>query len=564
MSRLFGAKARAEPKVASVYEPGTVVRGTPYSVTRLLGRGGMGAVYEVEHGLLGRRFVLKLLHAGLAAKGDVVARMQNEWRTLGRLQHPNIVQVTDAGATSDGLPYYVMERLEGEVLDAVLARRRRLDPLEAVQITLDVLAGLAAAHAEHAIHRDIKPQNVFVTTHGAKILDFGIAKLRDQALRVVTKAGVALGTPRYMAPEQAEGKAVDARTDLYATGLVLFEMLVGRGPFSHLKDAGELVLAQIGQDPPRVDVLVPSIPEELGDFTQRLLAKLPDSRPRSAALAERELRVLLGALQSAEVPTEVTAVGPDPNDCTLGASMTPAEAETAAESRLDGPVPSRPAVAAERATSRESLAPTESLGSSGRERHAIPAAGALPPAPPARHARRARAPKLLLLAALSLAVGGASVWMLIPTSGAARAVEVDSVVPRLTEGRSPGAARPPSEIARDAPADTASRSAPVEPRPVALRPVEPEHPPRIAESALIPVPLEQHEGATSGESALRSGPAGPSGGPAIFQPAAARPLAASSAAPPTGARSSEATNPKNSAASTARERESGLPPSGLW
>ncbi len=559
MSRLFGAKARAELKVASVYEPGTVVRGTPYSVTRLLGRGGMGAVYEVEHGLLGRRFVLKLLHAALAAKGDVVARMQNEWRTLGRLQHPNIVQVTDAGATSDGLPYYVMERLEGEVLDAVLARRRRLDPVEAVQITLDVLAGLAAAHAEHAIHRDIKPQNVFVTAQGAKILDFGIAKLRDQALRVVTKAGVALGTPRYMAPEQAEGKAVDARTDLYATGLVLFEMLVGRGPFSHLKDASELVLAQIGQDPPRVDVLVPGIPEELGDFTQRLLAKLPDSRPRSAALAERELRALLGALQSAEVLTEVTAVGPDPNDRTLGASTTPAEAETAAEPRLDGPVPS--AVAAERATSRESLAPTESLGSSARGGLAIPAEGA---PPLARRARRARAPNLPLLAALSLAVGGVSVWMFIPVPGAARAVEADSAVPRFIEGQSSEAVRPPSEVARDAPADSASRSVLVEPMPVVLGPVEPEHPAHVAVPALIPVPLEQREGATSDGAALRSGSAGPSAGATIVQPAAAKPLAAGSAAPPTGARGSESASSKNSAVSTARERESGLPPSGLW
>src|SRR5690606_1324445 len=188
------------------FKAGERVPGTMYRIDELIGSGGMGSVYRVEHVELGRKFVLKALHGHLSSRGDLVARLRNEWRALGKLEHPNIVQVTDAGQTSGGLPFYVMENLRGQTLGKLLSERGRLPVALSCEIVLGVLAGLHAAHSTGAVHRDIKPPNIFVEEGGrAKLLDFGIAKLRDQAAKVVTAGGVSIGTPRYMAPEQAAG-----------------------------------------------------------------------------------------------------------------------------------------------------------------------------------------------------------------------------------------------------------------------------------------------------------------------------------------------------------------------
>ncbi|HSC86909.1 MAG TPA: serine/threonine-protein kinase, partial [Polyangiaceae bacterium] len=243
---------------------GQLVPGTPYEILGLIGVGGMGTVYEVLHRELGRRFVLKLLHERLAARSDLGSRMKNEWTALAGLSHPNIVQVTDAGYAPGGLPYYVMEKLEGSTVGQLLRERGRLSVGLAARITLDVLSGLAAAHERGVIHRDIKPQNVFVLLDGrAKVLDFGIAQMSAQAARVVTAAGVAVGTPRYMAPEQAEGRRVDGRADIYAVALVLYEMLLGRGPFAEIRDPNQLVMAHIARTPERIERLAPELPVEL-------------------------------------------------------------------------------------------------------------------------------------------------------------------------------------------------------------------------------------------------------------------------------------------------------------
>src|SRR6188768_3082117 len=209
---------------------GEQLSGTPYRVVEAVGSGGMGSVFEVEHAELGKRFVLKVLHHHLASRSDLVGRMRNEWRALAKLNHPSIVQVTDAGQLPSGLPYYVMEKLEGRNLGQWIAQQGRLAPAQAGAIMSDVLDALHAAHSAGAIHRDVKPQNIFVLDSGrAKLLDFGIAKLKDRAARVVTAGGVSIGTPRYMAPEQAEGKTVDGRADIYAAGLVLYEAIAGKG-----------------------------------------------------------------------------------------------------------------------------------------------------------------------------------------------------------------------------------------------------------------------------------------------------------------------------------------------
>src|SRR6188768_454273 len=162
------------------FENGEVILGTRYRVLSLIGVGGMGSVYEVEHVELGKRFVLKALLRELSRRDDLVQRLRNEWRALARLQHANIVNVTDAGTSGGGVPFYVMERLDGDTLAELLRLKSRLYVLEAVNIAVSVLEALSAAHEIGIIHRDVKPANVFIVNGGGvKLLDFGVAKIAD-------------------------------------------------------------------------------------------------------------------------------------------------------------------------------------------------------------------------------------------------------------------------------------------------------------------------------------------------------------------------------------------------
>ena len=280
----------ADPSWVREYQDGEIVPGTPYRVVALLGAGGMGSVYEVEHIELGRRYVLKSLLRTLASRQDLIARMRNEWRALGKLSHPNIVDIINAGASTDGVPYYVMERLEGETVRDRIAREGRLPVDEAARIARGTLFGLAAAHAIGIVHRDIKPANVFLTKDGAvKVLDFGVAQVRRQeGDQKITAQGLAIGTPRYMSPEQASGDTADARSDLYATGLLLFEMLAGEGPFDDLGDTSQQMLAHLHR-PPRPISRLTEVPEEVEAIVKRALAKKPQDRPRSAEYMAAEL-----------------------------------------------------------------------------------------------------------------------------------------------------------------------------------------------------------------------------------------------------------------------------------
>jgi serine/threonine protein kinase len=288
--RVAGAR-RVHP---GQFSSGEVVPGTRYRVVGLIGRGGMGLVYEVEHLELGKRFVLKALLSDLAGREDIVARLRNEQRALGRLQHPNIVAVTDAGVTSTNLPYFVMERLDGETLGARLRRQHKLPILEAMTIARSVLDGLSAAHEIGVVHRDVKPQNIFVLRENrAKILDFGVAKVADAA-SVITARGIAIGTPRYMSPEQVGGDRVDGRSDLYAVGLVLFECVTGRGPFDDIRDANEMLLAHRGKPAPRLGAVAAGVTGELDALVASLLAKSPDERPPTARAAAAALAVVIG------------------------------------------------------------------------------------------------------------------------------------------------------------------------------------------------------------------------------------------------------------------------------
>ncbi|HWA74791.1 MAG TPA: protein kinase [Polyangiaceae bacterium] len=294
------------------FQDGESISGTRYRVVRLIGVGGMGTVYEVEHTELGKRFVLKALLRELSRREDLVIRLRNEWRALGRLEHPNIVTVTDAGTSSNGVPFYVMERLEGETLAQRMRRTRRFPVREAVEIAIGVLEGLAAAHQIGVVHRDVKPPNIFLLSGGrAKVLDFGVAKIADDP-GVVTARGVAVGTPRYMSPEQARGEAVDGRADVYAVGLILFETIAGVSPFDDARDANELILAHLAKAPPRLSTLAMGVPPALDAMVTSMLAKGRDDRPDTASEAARRLRELIPTLEEARAALPRAGERPGP------------------------------------------------------------------------------------------------------------------------------------------------------------------------------------------------------------------------------------------------------------
>ena len=302
------------------FQDGELIAGTRYRVIRLIGVGGMGSVYEVEHVELGKRFVLKALLRELARREDLAQRLRNEWRALARLQHENIVNVTDAGTSSGGVPYYVMERLDGDTLAALLRQKRRLHVLDAVNIAAAVLDALSAAHDIGIIHRDVKPANVFIASGGGvKLLDFGIAKIAD-ATSVVTARGLAVGTPRYMSPEQARGERVDGRSDVYAAALILFEMIAGVGPFDDARDANELLLAHLAREAPALSSLVIGVSPELERILASMLAKDCRKRPAHAREGAQYLRGF-AARQRALPATDALTVRAEYGAGTLAAAQ---------------------------------------------------------------------------------------------------------------------------------------------------------------------------------------------------------------------------------------------------
>jgi eukaryotic-like serine/threonine-protein kinase len=261
-----------------------------YRITRAIGEGGMGAVYLAEHTLIGRQAAIKVLRPELCHRAELVNRFFNEARAAGAVQHPCIVEVYDFGRRPDGSAFIVMEMLHGEPLGIRLRRVHSLPEAQTASLVRQMCGGLAAAHAKGIIHRDVKPDNVFllpdsfaVSGERVKILDFGIAKLAveqiDSSMR--TRTGTVLGTPAYMAPEQCKGTGeVDHRADLYSLGCILFAMVCGRPPF--VSDGmGELMAKHIYEPVPPPSTLAPVSPA-LEHVILRALAKDPNARFGSA------------------------------------------------------------------------------------------------------------------------------------------------------------------------------------------------------------------------------------------------------------------------------------------
>lgn len=325
---------------------GEVIDGR-YRLDEQLGSGGMGVVFRAHHLALERDVAVKFIRPDLEHEPVVKERFIREAKSASRLDHPHCIRVNDFGETEDGLRYLVMELLRGRELRELIGAPWR--PKRAVDLVIQVLEGLAHAHGHGVVHRDLKPANVLITKDHrgdpmAKIVDFGIARMLDAAGpkptlppgggRLPLSTSGNLGTPRYMSPEQATGRPVDARTDLYAVGVLLYELLTGHPPFD-AADGREIVRMHLETPPPP---LPESVPAALRDLVEQLLAKSVDDRVGSAREALESLRAILTDIAAVPEagdgveaqppiqppPLEVGAVG-----ATLARGVTPAQGLTA-------------------------------------------------------------------------------------------------------------------------------------------------------------------------------------------------------------------------------------------
>ncbi|TMQ15773.1 MAG: hypothetical protein E6J90_24835 [Deltaproteobacteria bacterium] len=254
-----------------------------YRILSKIGTGGMGAVYLAEHPLIGKRVALKVIHRELANNREVVSRFFQEARAVNKIGNEHIVEIHDFGVTPEGDHFYIMEYLEGRTLASVLSRETALDVMRSLHIGAQIANALAAAHAAGIVHRDLKPDNIMLMSRlgeldFVKVLDFGLAKVFSAGTAVKTAAGVLLGTPQYMSPEACESKRdIDHRTDIYALGVLLFQMMTGALPFDG-ESMGEVLVKQVTMLPPAPRGLNPAIPPSVEQILLRCLAKPVDAR----------------------------------------------------------------------------------------------------------------------------------------------------------------------------------------------------------------------------------------------------------------------------------------------
>jgi serine/threonine-protein kinase len=262
---------------------GTVIADR-YRVDEKLGVGGMGAVYRAEHVLMKKPVAVKVLHREMTVVGEVVKRFEREAIAAGRIDHPNITVATDFGKLPDGAFYLVLEYVPGRSLSTAMKEDGPFSVERALFIARQVAAGLGAAHAANIVHRDLKPDNIMLIERGStkdfvKVLDFGIAKVAEDGAGQLTRIGAVFGTPQYMAPEQAAGKPVDHRADLYSLGLVLYEMLTGKAAFGAMELVA-ILTKQLTEPPPPLPA---SVDADVAALVMRLAEKDPDARIQTAA-----------------------------------------------------------------------------------------------------------------------------------------------------------------------------------------------------------------------------------------------------------------------------------------
>lgn len=380
-----------------------------YRLGRKLGEGGFGAVYEAEHPLLKRRAAVKVLHRVAEQDSEAVQRFISEAQAVNQIRSPHIVDIFSFGQLADGRHFYVMDLLEGEPLDRFLARVGRVDVAVALQLLSPIAEALDAAHAAGIVHRDLKPQNIFLAWNAQgvavpKLLDFGMAKLLGD-VGVHTVSGTPMGTPLYMSPEQARGQRVDRRSDVYALGVLVHELLTGSLPI--LGDTTIAVLmAHINEAPPPVSKLVPELPSALDPPVLAMLAKQPEERPQSAGdalIALRQAAESVGIVVPSGLPALPRPPAPAPStrpgelSGTLAAESPSAQLTPEPSARTPGHRPATArwvwlgvlvllaavALLALRREPAPSVAPTEAVAPASQvPAAALPAAPAVTPTPP--------------------------------------------------------------------------------------------------------------------------------------------------------------------------------------
>ncbi len=262
-------------------------------IENLLGKGGMGTVYRATHLTLDRVVAVKVINAEVAMNTDVMQRFAREARLMAKLRHPRAAMIYDSGTLPDGRLFIVMEYVEGTTLADILKRDGKIPFKKAVDIAVSVCDVLSEAHSLGIIHRDLKPANIMLNNQGVFVLDFGIAKMLNtdnaESMRLsMTGNGLLVGTPFYMLPEQCLGNPVEARSDLYSLGALLYEMLAGRPPFND-EVLSAVIIKHAMVEAPRIEEFAPDIPPALANVVNRLLAKNPEDRPENAAAAKELL-----------------------------------------------------------------------------------------------------------------------------------------------------------------------------------------------------------------------------------------------------------------------------------
>lgn len=313
-----------------------------YSLESKIGVGGMGTVYRARRLAIGDLAAVKILHPERLTDPNAVERFRREAQTAARLKHPNVVAIYDFGVSQEGLVYLVMELVEGESLRQRIERQGTIDPTTAAEVARQVCAALDEAHRQGVVHRDIKPDNILLqglqtasSGLSVKVLDFGVAALRDITASKLTRTGNVVGTPHYMSPEQCMGEELDGRSDIYSFGVVLYEMLTGVVPFNSPTPTA-IVVQQVNQAPPPMRDQNPNISPQVEAVVLRALKKQREARPQTAGDLARELTSALGgritAPTSPSMPQIHTAPvsGPDAKTLQIGAPISSGNVESAA------------------------------------------------------------------------------------------------------------------------------------------------------------------------------------------------------------------------------------------